>query len=347
MATEHEHALSAGDLVEEYRVEAVLGSGSFGITYLVTDQSYGTRYALKEYFPEEFAHRTPDGVVEAVGREWDEEYDYGAGEFIRECLCLAAFRHPNIIGVYRVFKASGTAYMVLELAEGDTLAQVLNHSGVLSYEQVRQIFGPLLGGISEIHKLQIWHRDIKPGNIIIRHGGSPVLIDFGAARLVSRSHSGSELTLLTPPYAPPEQYNSPEDQGPGTDIYALAVSIYVCLTGQRPPESIARIGSDGVDQMPAFSKFAASKAPDAFLKAIDWGLNLDIADRPQSVSDWRKAMEFDRDPDGTDVRGPGAETRAAANPVETAPLVTPKSELAELRAMWNTRPLERPLNYEP
>ena len=196
-----------------------------------------------------------------------------------------------IIKVYRFFEAHGTAYIVMEYAEGETLSAYLERKGTLSETELKGILYPLLDGLEVVHGADFLHRDIKPGNIVLRGAdGSPVLLDFGAARQAIGAKSRSVTSIVTPGYAPIEQYSSRGRQGAWTDIYALGGVCYRALTGQVPEDATDRIRQDPLTPVAERCRGQASRG---FLLAIDMALSVDEGDRPQSVEAWREMLGAD------------------------------------------------------
>lgn len=226
MTQDLRHALPPGFLLEEYEIEAVLGHGGFGVTYLARDLNLGTPLAIKEYLPSDLALREDGTTVHPKSEADREEYRWGLERFLGEAQTLTRFEHPNIVSVLRFFEANGTAYLVMAYQKGDSLSDILRQKGRLDETEVMGILGPLLDGLAEVHKAGFLHRDIKPGNIYIRADGSPLLLDFGAARQALGHRSKSLTAIVTAGFAPQEQYFSGGNQGPWTDIYALAAVLY-------------------------------------------------------------------------------------------------------------------------
>ena len=275
-------ALPNGYTLEEYRIESMLGIGGFGVTYLAHDNNLKTKVAIKEYLPGDFATRNADHSVKPKSDRTRESFDWGLKAFVEESRTLATFRHPNIVRVMRFFEANATAYMVMEFIAGKPLKRTnLDQTGLL------RIIMPLLDGLDTIHQAGYLHRDIKPPNIFIRNDGSPILIDFGSARM--KATANKELTaIVSPGFSPLEQYHSQGRQGPWTDLYALAGVMYWLVTGKKPIEAAARVGTDN---MPALADIGGEKYyTKHFLSAIDWALKVPETERPQSVSEWRTAL---------------------------------------------------------
>lgn len=277
-------ALPAGYAVQEYRIERLLGVGGFGLTYLATDANLNLNVALKEYLPGDIAQRAGDQSIIPSSPDTAEDFNWGKRRFLDESRTLASFRHPNIIRVMRFFEANGTAYMVMEYVSGAPLPDWIKARRPLVEGQVAALAGPLLDGLEAVHAAGYTHRDIKPSNIYIRDDGSPVLLDFGSARQKS-----ADLTaIVSPGYAPFEQYHSNGKQGPWSDLYAFAGVLYWMVTGERPLESAARVRKDTM--APAAQAAAGGRYRTEFLAAIDWALRPNEDDRPQNVRDWRKAL---------------------------------------------------------
>lgn len=291
-------------------VNKVIGSGGFGITYLGRDTNLDKAVAIKEYFPFSLASRYDDDWVAPNTRaEQDQnEYEWGLSRFIDEARTLAKFEHPNLIRVIRYIEENGTAYIVMDFAEGRPLSTVVNEDGLRSEAELKAILLPLLDGLSLVHAADMLHRDVKPENIIIRADGTPILIDFGAARQAMGSRSQPISTILTPGYAPYEQYFSSGNQGPWTDIYALGAVAYACLTGRAPDEAVQRAVEDPTTPLVEAAKGAGSKQ---FLEAIDWAIRPREADRPQTVEVWKEALISKKpgipDPSSPTQRSPGGE----------------------------------------
>jgi serine/threonine protein kinase len=311
-------ALPAGSSLHEYRVDRVLGSGGFGVTYLATDTNLNAHVAIKEYLPSEVATRLPDHSVQPRAHKMRDMFEWGLKRFIEESRTLATFHHPAIVRVLRFFEANNTAYMVMEFVSGDPLNTWIKSYRPLPQDNLFGIVTPLLEGLDVVHKTGFLHRDIKPGNVYIREDGKPVLLDFGAARATRGAADAT--SVLSPGFAPFEQYSN-GNQGPWTDIYALGAVLYWMVTGNKPPESIARVRKDLM--VPAVEAGSKDLYALSLLSAIDWALKLNEDERPQTVAEFRKALlegvAAMEDDVRTVPRGPAAAARAAARPAPATP----------------------------
>ena len=277
-------ALPPGTRLGDYRLDAMIGHGGFGITYQAFDTQLAKIVAIKEYLPVEFAIRQGDGqVVPRSGRVAD-DFAWGRERFLDEARALARFRHPHIVPVLRYFEANGTAYTVMEFEDGKSLAEVLREPGRrLAPDEVQRLTNGLLSGLHAVHAQDFLHRDIKPSNIIIRRDGVPILIDFGAARQAMGGRTRTLTNVLTPQYAPIEQYSLDGKQGPWSDIYSAAAVLHHAIAGQPPPEAAARVG---VDPYRPLAETQSERFAPAFLAAVDQALAFAPAERPQSIDAW-------------------------------------------------------------
>jgi len=272
-------ALPAGTAIAEYRVESLLGAGGFGMTYLATDQNLKLRVALKEYLPSGIAARGADNSIRPRSEESAQTFDWGKQRFLDESRTLASFRHPAIVRVMRFFEANATAYMVMEFVEGQSLDAWARARRPVGQAAIAALILPLLEGLKVIHDAGYLHRDIKPGNIYMRADGSPVLLDFGSAR---QTMQPTEMTaIVSPGWAPFEQYHSAGKQGPWSDLYAVGGVLYWLITGQKPVEAAARIREDTL--APAAQAAPVGMYTPEFLAAVEWAMKPHEEERPQSV----------------------------------------------------------------
>ena len=290
-APQFRNALPMQSMLLEYRVEQVLGAGGFGITYRARDTNLDKDVAIKEYLPGELAMRAPDGNVVPQATSHEAGYLWGLDRFLLEARTLAKFSHPHIVRVLRYFEANATAYMVMDYEKGDPLKTVLQLDPQPSEEKLKALLAPLLEGLAAVHAMGFLHRDIKPDNIFIRADGRPVLIDFGAARQAMGGETKSLTSILTPGYAPLEQYSGEGKQGPWTDLYAMGGVLFRAVADKNPPDAVSRIRGDSLG---AGLAAVRGKYSEAFLRSIEWALSLDEKKRPQSVEQWKPIVLAER-----------------------------------------------------
>ena len=313
-------ALPAGYRINEYEIERQLGGGGFGITYLARDGNLNLPVAIKEYFPADLATRGSGYTVHVRSSEEDvrSTYEWGLERFLDEARALATFRHPNIVRVLRYFRENGTAYIVMEYESGLPLKRWVPENAPLSQRSVLSVVYPLLEGLEQVHQAGFLHRDIKPDNIYVRADGQPVLLDFGSARRVQTQRDMTN--IVSPGFAPFEQYHSQGHQGPWTDIYSLGAVMYWMVTGRKPLESAARVKNDTMAA--AASVAEGSVYGEALLQAIDWAMHPEEGRRPQTVAQFREAIRVSERPDApqsTQRVDRSAMTRTGYSPSGTPP----------------------------
>ena len=294
MEETYRNALQKGHIIHEYKIIRILGVGGFGVTYLVEDTNLDKHYALKEYMPNDLAVREGTTVHPKTSSDAG-DYAWGLDRFLLEARTLAKFEHPHIVRVQRLFKAHNTAYMVMDYEKGETLGDILKRlKRPLEQGEIQKILFPILAGLKVVHEQNFLHRDIKPGNILVRYADeSPVLLDFGSARQAVGSKSKSLTAIVTEGYAPYEQYESDGNQGPWGDIYALAAVVYRCIAGEVPAESIKRVTSllrKKPDPLTPLHKVGGDRYTEGFLKAMDHALAILEDDRPQNIDGWLQEL---------------------------------------------------------
>ena len=289
--TDYGDELAPGTRLEEFEIERTLGTGGFGVTYLAWDRSLDRRVAIKEYLPRDWGSRRADGSVGPRATSDVQDYQWGLDRFLAEARILAQLEHPHIVRAHRVISAAhGTAYMVMEYVEGQSLREELATEGTLSEARVRHILRALTAGLEPVHAKGLLHRDIKPANVMLRiKDDTPVLIDFGAARQVIGQQSRSVTSVLTPGYAPIELYETHGHQGPWTDIYALGALAYVSLTGRLPEDATSRVRNDRLRPLGAAAGEAVSQGLEM---AVAAALRVNESDRPQDLGAWRTLLDM-------------------------------------------------------
>ncbi len=290
--------LPNGTNIDNYEILSVLGGGGFSVVYLANEighKGYSTQVVIKEYMPNKLASRAPNFLVTANSDKNRERFAHGRRLFFQEASTLANLKHPNIVNVTNFFRGNGTVYMVMDYEEGSNLhAYIKKYRKNLSEEFIRTVFMPLMAGLQKIHSQGLLHLDIKPGNIHIRQGGSPLLLDFGAVHEMMHSRQDQTTQVITPGYSPIEQLDPGGYVGPWTDIYALGATMRTCIEGKQPISSINRRERDTLKPaMQAFKKLYTQN----LLETIDWAMEVDPLLRPQNLEqifaklnsvDWEK-----------------------------------------------------------
>jgi hypothetical protein len=287
MASQPNLALPPGTQLLNYRIEKQISGGGFSIVYLAHDE-HDQPVAIKEYLPNALALRQEGTQVQAISAENLAIFRYGMKCFFEEGRALAKIAHPNVVRVLNFFRANETVYMVMHYERGRTLQEYIQqHKNEIREGFIRRVFAELLNGLREVHTHKLLHLDIKPSNIYIRLDGSPVLIDFGAARQTLSNERPTLSPMYTPGFAAPEQYKNRELLGPWSDIYGIGASMFACLAGFAPQAADARLVSD---KLAPAKKLWGGKQSDQLLEIIDWCLKLDYMERPQSVFTLQKAL---------------------------------------------------------
>ena len=319
-------------LDESYRIVRVVGSGGFGITYEAEDLKLRTRVALKEYYPLDFGDRDSTMSVKPKSDRHAKTFQWGRSNFLQEARTLARFEHPSIVRVTRVFEANSTAYMVMRFEQGQSFDDWLSDLGrPPTQEELDRISAPLLDALQKMHAENFLHRDIAPDNIIVRPDGSPVLLDFGAARRAVAEMSRTLTGVVKAGYSPHEQYSTDSRlQGPWSDLFALGGTLYRAVTGRTPEEAALRVDED---RMPRAAQAAKGTYRPGFLAAIDACLKVRHSERPRSVAQLRPMLlderpQAKREPEPSKARrpvsGPVSQTRKVSALLEQPPRRTRK-----------------------
>jgi len=294
MASQANQALPAGTRVENYRIVSTLASGGFSTVYLAQDENE-TPVVVKEYLPAGLAVRTDGSAAPKVAPADLPRFRYGVKCFFEEGRALAKLSHPNVVRVLNFFRANETVYIVMRYEKGRSLhLQIQNRVGMPDEVWVRSTFAELLNGLREVHRNKLLHLDIKPANVFLRTDGSPLLIDFGAARQTLSNEGNLLAATYTPGFAAPEQYARSAELGPWTDIYSIGATVYACLASAAPQPAHERLKKD---QLQPARKRWADQYSRVLLDIIDWCLRLDHLQRPQSVLALQKALLGEKEPE--------------------------------------------------
>lgn len=274
-------------LREQYLIGRALGHGGFGITYLAWDIGLQSRLAVKEFMPAGVAGRLDGIKATPLSDTAREEYEWGLERFLEEARVLKKSNHPSIVSVDTVFRDNGTAYLVMEYLEGMNFAEFLRRrGGAIPFAEALHVMLPVMDALIAVHAANIVHRDISPDNIFIPREGKVKLIDFGAARNALRQKSRNLSAILKGGYAPEEQYRATGNQGPWTDVYATAATLYRAITGKIPVPSLDRQAEDTLQRPSQLGVSIPPSAESALMKAMA----VSAADRFQSMEDFKRAV---------------------------------------------------------
>ena len=260
-----------------------LGSGGFGITWQAYDYVTRKEVAIKIYRPADWAEEGPDGRVSLRSEGYREEYEWGLKRFLEEGQLLRTVSHQAVVRVHRYGHGYGSAYLVMELIAGQSLREHLKRTQpARDIQAVRRLMLNLCAGLDAIHRAGIIHRDMKPGNVMLRASGQPVLIDFGSARQRSQDRTRSMTAIVTPGYAPLEQYDRNGRQGPWTDLYALAAIGHEMLLGHHPGDAPGRVANPDLKRLDDLER---RTGPSRTINAIRRGLAVQASERPQTCNE--------------------------------------------------------------
>jgi serine/threonine protein kinase len=297
MAPQLNTPLGEGTLLENYRIERLLASGGFSFVYLARDDS-DTPVVIKEYLPSTLALRAegaPPKLEPKLEPKDLAKFRYGMKCFFEEGRALAHLQHPNVVRVLNFFRANDTVYLVMRYERGRSLQEHIQTLRTPPDEVwVRATFAQLLNGLREVHTNKLLHLDIKPANVYLREDGSPLLIDFGAARQTLSAEGMKLPPTYTPGYASPEHHVGRENLGPWSDIYSIGATAYACFGAAAPQPADMRRKNDRL--VPARRQWAGHYSRE-LLEIVDWCLRLDHLERPQSVFALQKALLGEKEPD--------------------------------------------------
>ena len=288
------HLIPGTVIANRYIIGTVINNGGFGIIYNAWDNDLGIRIAIKEYYPNGLVNRAPGtSKVIALGGEKKEQYELGIKRFLQEARIMAKFnKEPNIVYVYTFLEENNTAYIVMEYLDGvDLNGYVSQFQGnKMPVEDAINIISEVGKVLGVMHKDKIIHRDISPDNIHLCRDGKIKLLDLGAARLSSGEETQTLSVVLKPGYAPPEQYRGKSRQGPRTDIYALAATLYKLITGVKPLDSLDRNIEDTLQKPSEFNP----EIPQWLDTVIMTGMALNAEVRFPSVSKFVEALHHEK-----------------------------------------------------
>ena len=294
MASQNNAPLPDGLEISGYRIVKKIAAGGFSIVYLAYDED-GNAVAIKEYLPSALALRLAGELVPAIAPENLPTFRIGLKCFFEEGRALARISHPNVVSVLNFFRANDTVYMVMAYESGRSLQDHIirrrdkGDRPLVSERFIRTIFNQVMNGLREVHANKLFHLDLKPANIYLRVDGTPILLDFGAARQTLKVDMPKVYPMYTPGFAAPELHLKNGNLGPWTDIYSIGASIFACMVGAPPQPADQRKNGDRMGEH--FHKLEGMYSND-LLRIIRWCLDLDPLERPQSVFTLQKVLRL-------------------------------------------------------
>jgi serine/threonine protein kinase len=313
MAAQNNAPLPDGLEIGGYRIVKKIASGGFSIVYLAYDGE-GNAVAIKEYLPSALALRQPGELAPSIAKSNLPVFRIGLKCFFEEGRALARIVHPNVVRVLNFFRANDTVYMVMAYESGHALQEVVARQAAKGSRPgeafIRQVFNGVCAGLREVHANKLLHLDLKPANIYLRTDGTPILLDFGAARQTINNDLPTLAPMYTPGFAPPDLYAKGVALGPWTDIYSIGAAIYACMAAAPPQPADQRKLEDKMEAQFAKLEAAREYSPElvAMVKSC---LALDPLARPQSVFAVQKVLQAALPRDGAK---PGAGEEAAPPP---------------------------------
>jgi formylglycine-generating enzyme required for sulfatase activity len=282
-------SLPIGTRLEQFVIERVLGAGGFGVTYLATDSRLNRKVVIKENLPAQFCFRDPASLTVAPRHSHGDDatnFLWSLENFSKEAALLASLEHPGIVRVLHSFESLGTAYFVMPFVEGETFDELVRQieRKPFTEDELRGLLDRVLSALDHLHQRGIYHRDIKPGNILITNEGVPVLIDFGSAR--QRLSERSMTVVESAGYTPFEQLQSRGNVGPWSDLYALGATLVKAITGEALPNAADRAFDDPYKPL-ADIPIWRERFSVAFLSGLDGALQMRPKDRWQNAGEWK------------------------------------------------------------
>ncbi len=290
MAAQNNAPLPDGLEIAGYRIVKKIASGGFSIVYLAYDAD-GNAVAIKEYLPSSLALRQPGELVPVIAKTNLPVFRIGLKCFFEEGRALARISHPNVVRVLNFFRANETVYMVMAYESGHSLQEHIARLGAkgsrLSEAFIRQIFIGVCGGLREVHANKLLHLDLKPANIYLRTDGTPIVLDFGAARQTFNADVPKLTPMYTPGFAPSELYSKASPLGPWSDIYSIGASLFACMAGAPPQPADQRKIED---KMPGYYARLEGRFSSQLVQMVARCLELDPLARPQSLFALQKEL---------------------------------------------------------
>jgi serine/threonine protein kinase len=291
MAAQNNAPLPEGLEIAGYRIVKKIASGGFSMVYLAYDAE-GNAVAIKEYLPSALALRQPGELTPVIAKSNLPVFRIGLKCFFEEGRALARISHPNVVRVLNFFRANETVYMVMAYESGHSLQEQIQRQRAkgsrLGEPFIRQIFLQVVKGLREVHASKLLHLDLKPANIYLRTDGTPMLLDFGAARQTVNNDLPMLTPMYTPGFAPPELYVKTEALGPWTDIYSIGAAMFACMVGSPPQPADQRRKEDKMAGH--FAKLDGLYTPE-LVDLVRRALAVDPLARPQSLFEIQKVLQ--------------------------------------------------------
>ena len=280
-----DYALRPGSILNgKYLVGRVLGQGGFGITYIGWDLALERKVAIKEYFPSGQVVRQngASSLLWYSTEQAESARESGMEMFLKEARKMNKVRKiPQVVQVLDLFQDNETAYIAMDFVEGENLKQYLKRTGPLSWEQMQDIFLPVIQAMEQVHRAGLIHRDLSPDNLMLLPDGGVQILDLGAAKDLSINSGASSMQVAKGGFSPLEQYHQRGGSGSWTDVYALAATIYYTLTGVVPPAAVERVDEDTLRwDLPPLQKL-----PQERVEALKKAMALRTKERTQTMEE--------------------------------------------------------------
>ena len=269
----------------QYLVGCALGEGGFGITYIGWDLFLHMPVAIKEYFPSGVVIRDQgQHTVNVFAGKDEQSFLLGRDRFFREAQKVARFdNNPGVVSVKNCFLENGTAYIIMEYISGINLGTyAAQRGGKLGFQETLQLLKTPIQTLEELHRYSTYHRDISPENLMLSKTGTVKLIDFGSA-MESDSEKKTRVLMVRSGYSPVEMYSSTGKDGPYSDVYSMAATIYKLITGVTPPAATERLNADSLVRPTMLGVKEISQEQEA---ALMKGMAVQLNDRYQTMAEF-------------------------------------------------------------